>query len=296
MNTENSLQSVMKLAHDYRNISEENNFRPIYEWISDTTVKEIMNILPCDDLDRIRKYLIHLTTYWTIDLSSNMSNEFEEEMEIKVKDVDIVSIEKKLQAIWAKKIFEWTIDDVYLDLPWNVLEKKDYKVSLRIRFKIDTNWKLSTYYTIKRKQDKQETINRLKEQNSNLKYIPRICYEKEFEIYAPWYVIDWLSLHNLYPYRRKTKQRIAYILYSRNGKWLKFDIDTYDGLPPLLEIETYNLDLIEEYIRILWLINHKTSASWSRGFMKKEYNISKDSSLIIDQKSWLSLPPHLIAN
>lgn len=276
------MQLAEGLLKDYYNIAKVNNFKKRTTDIEEKTIAEISHILEWKDLKKLRDFLLFLTKYWAIEISDNLSNEFEIEKEVKILDVDVKSIISKLDSLGATKIFDWIVDDIYFDLPWNIIENKPYKVSFRIRFKYSKEWKLKLYYTIKRKMPK----------DNDLEIKTRDCFEKEFEILSPDLIMEWLNLVDFKSYRRKTKRRIAYIL-----SWVKFDIDIYgvDGVSPWLEIETDRPDQIPGIMWMLDLWNHKTSASWSRGTMFHNYNIPRESHNIVENDiSDLSLPISLI--
>ncbi len=118
---------------------------------------QISNILL--DEDELSSLLIFLTSYWFIELSENIWNNFEEESENKILDIDKSKLIEDLESIWAVKTFEWKVDDDYYDFLDMRLDnaKKSWETwrSFRIREKLDsTSWDVSRYYTIKRKNQK----------------------------------------------------------------------------------------------------------------------------------------------
>lgn len=297
------MNKVKDLLVSYLNLSETHNFSRWIVPLKDKTCqeiasllrsddkeekiyKEIENILSWDNLKELRNFLFRIAKHWALEQSENIWNNFEEEKEIKILDVDYLDLIERLEFMKAKEVFDWIIDDVYLDLPWNKLEnnnllENNFKASFRIRYKLSKEMHFSIYYTIKRKKPKIK----------NLKIPTRICYEKEFEIKSPWMVIDELELINLKAYRRKTKQRIAYVL-----NWVKFDIDLYEQIngypkiPPLLEIETDNPDLLPWLLLSLGLNKKVISDSWSRWMFEKFYQIPRTAHLIQDSEMWLIVP------
>lgn len=296
------MQKVNSLIISYLDQAQSHSFSRVFGPFRDKTCQEIWdtlrtdqwnekifdeigNILEWEDLKVLRDFLYFLSKYWALEISSNIWNEFEEEKEIKILDVNISTLIKKLKYLWAKLVFDWFIDDIYLDLPWNILEKMSYKVSFRIRHKFSKDGHFCLYYTIKRKKNSEP----------NQEIPTRICYEKEFEIKSPWMVLDGLGLIKLAPYRRKIKQRIAYVL-----DWVKFDIDIYtqipwyNQIPPLLEIETDDVKLLPWIIHMLWLQNNQVSDSWSRWMHEKIYKIPPEAHLIRDWWSWLYLPEQVL--
>jgi adenylate cyclase class IV len=63
--------------------------------------------------------------------------------------------------------------------------------------------------------------------------------------------------------RQKKKYRISYSL-----EWVEFDIDKYDDIPTLLEIEATTTKEIKSYIKDLWLSKHQIKRFWSRWLYK----------------------------
>jgi len=218
--------------------------QPLWKWI--ITIREkIENILGSNQLVKL---LLLSKEYWLIDISSNLINEFTQEREVKIIDVQKEVIEDTLRILWAEKVFEWDIEDNYYDFDNDHIESIDWKVSFRIREKIDSNWYSSFYYTIKRKEPKATDSDLL-----------RVCYEEEFKIKRISLFLELLKYFWFYKSRWKFKNRVSYQLGD-----IKFDIDDYDWIPTILEIESSTKELAIKYIHELWLENHKTSNWWSR--------------------------------
>lgn len=231
--------------------------------ISELVKEEIDNILIDNCLTNL---LIRLKEVGFISYSDNPWNEFEEEKEIKILDVDVDNLTSKLEELWAIKRFDWKIKDVYYDyedkrldnwqdIDWNKVKKR----SFRVRKKISKNWEISYYYTIKRKKP------------STKKSKFRTCYEKEFRIDSKSKFVKiikdfWIKKVN---WRDKNKRRISY--YLENWYWdIKFDIDIYEWslIPPILEIEASTDEVWLKYIRELWLSKHQTLDSGYRWLVK----------------------------
>ena len=224
-------------------------------WISPSDVpeelkNEIFNVIWDKYLTNL---LFVMKRYWFIDFSKNPINDFEEEREIKILEIDPESVENKLLELWAKKTFEWEIEDIYYDYADFRFDLWWEKKAFRLRRKLDLSWNESFYYTIKRKRSKETLRNGL-----------RVCYEKEFEILNLWAFKDMIiDVLELIKSRRKVKIRKAYYLW-----WIKFDMDFYKWIPPLLEIEAEHSSIANDYITKLWLEKNKTSLSWSRNLFK----------------------------
>ncbi len=68
-----------------------------------------------------------------------------------------------------------------------------------------------------------------------------------------------MEKYGLVKSREKQKYRVSYDI-----DWIYFDIDEYEGIPTLLEIEAHSEEVIEEWIIKLWLENHKRKTFGSR--------------------------------
>ena len=69
--------------------------------------------------------------------------------------------------------------------------------------------------------------------------------------------------------REKKKFRISYKLWE-----VEFDIDKYDEIPTLIEIEAKSKEEIKHFISVLWFDNHTVKKFGSRKLYKhynKEY-------------------------
>lgn len=176
------------------------------------------------------------------------------EKEIKILDIDKDEIICKLEYLWAVKHFEWFIHDVYYDFP----NKKINKMELNNRlFRVRKKWEINLY-TIKRKRKS--------------KWI-KIADEHEMNITNVEGFSEVLEKYGMEKIREKKKYRISYSI-----NWLEFDIDKYEWIPTLLEIEAGKKKHIMKYIKILWLSTHTKQKFWSRGLYKYyglEYNYFK---------------------
>lgn len=179
------------------------------------------------------------------------------EKEIKILEIDLEKLQKKLESIWAIKIFEWFIHDIYYDFSDNWKFKMEDNQRL---FRVRQKWEIHLY-TIKRKR------------NTEIDW-----WEKWYKIADEWerQITDVESfkkvLENYWmiQVREKKKYRISYTL-----NWIEFDIDKYDNIPTLLEIEANTSEEIEKYILILELEKNIKKNFWSRWLYKYyslEYN------------------------
>nr|MDD3720628.1 class IV adenylate cyclase [Candidatus Gracilibacteria bacterium] len=163
------------------------------------------------------------------------------EKEIKILDIDKNSLIKKLEEIGAVKDYEEVIHDIYYDYPEGKIDEG--KRSFRIRKKGNCYM-----YTIKKKE-KSETI--------------KICQEKEIEISNIDGFQKTLEKYGLVKAREKQKMRLSYYIDDTH-----FDIDDYEGIPTLLEIEAHSDEEIEKWIKELGLENHTRKTFGSRGLFE----------------------------
>ena len=178
------------------------------------------------------------------------------EKEIKILDVNKDELMKRLESLWAEKTFDWDIHDIYYDFKkWN---KKKMEENNRL-FRIRRKWDIYMY-TIKRKRTTQKE-----------------GWEKWVKIADEWenIITDLDSFVNVIEkywmekVREKKKQRVSYRLWE-----LEFDIDKYDDIPHLLEIEAKTKEEIDEYIKLLWLENNVQKdfgSRWLYEYYWKEY-------------------------
>lgn len=168
------------------------------------------------------------------------------EKEIKVLDIDKEKVIKKLEELGAEMTFDGFIHDIYYDF----LNWKDKKMEQNDRlFRIRRKWE-SYIYTIKRKRKKIEDWGE--------KWV-KIADEWESSITNLDGFLKVIEKYWMRKTREKKKQRISFRLWDT-----EFDIDEYENIPTLLEIEAKDTKTLEYYIKILWLENHEQKDFGSR--------------------------------
>jgi adenylate cyclase class IV len=176
------------------------------------------------------------------------------EKEIKILEVDVKSLQEKLEKLWAEKTFEGYIHDVYYDFPHdeeNKLKMEENKRLFRVRKKWDIHM-----YTIKRKRNK-------KKDGGEEWY--KIADEWEREISDVDSFTKVLEKYWMVETREKKKFRISYSIWK-----FEFDIDDYylwddkNTIPALLEIEASTTEELDEWVKKLWLQDHRIEKWWSR--------------------------------
>ncbi|NUJ97180.1 CYTH domain-containing protein [Candidatus Gracilibacteria bacterium] len=239
--------------------------------------KEIYNVFQDKALTT---FFIILKSFGILDYTINPVNEYEQEKEIKILEINKKELISHLHSLGAKLVFSGFIEDTYFDY-FDLRLDRVGKRSFRIRKKISKEEK-NYFYTIKRKAIQSKEGE------------PRICYEKEFIIHHFDVFQKVLEAFGLKKIRKKEKQRHGYVLEHTDAKTgeirkVKFDIDDYEEMPTLLEIECDETEDILHYIKILGLKKNKTLSSGSRGLYrhygkyeeyKSFYKQSSDGTII----------------
>ena len=97
----------------------------------------------------------------------------------------------------------------------------------------------------------------------------KIADEAEYEITDVESFSSVLEKYWMRKIREKKKFRISYKLWE-----VEFDIDKYDEIPTLIEIEAKSKEEIKYFISVLWFDNHTVKKFGSRKLYKhynKEY-------------------------
>lgn len=176
------------------------------------------------------------------------------EKEIKILDVNVDELQKKLESLWALKTFEWYIHDIYYDFASEGSDKLKMEENKRL-FRVRQKWDIHMY-TIKRKRNKKKDWAE--------KWV-KIADEWEREITDIESFKKVLEKYWMHETREKKKYRISYKLWN-----IEFDIDDYflwddrNIIPPLLEIEAASSEELYEWVEKLWLKDKQIETWWSR--------------------------------
>ncbi len=286
------------LHSTYLNISKDNSFKKL-NFLSEKVKQNIFYIV-WNQL--LAEAIIDLTENWTIQVSDNKWNiyEWEVEREIKILEVIPKKLIERFLEFWANRTFSWLVDDHYLDTSdsyFETISREEWiKRSFRLRYKFDTKWKLRLFYTIKRKEEKKEQDNKNENKSiinrNSTKIKTRNFYELEFEISNPDYAFKILEKLNLYIYRRKYKLRDSFSLL--NDQSIKWDLDAYLVIPPLLEIELANPDILPWIIAALGLENNEKFIWWARSTIKYYGKEDKLIKYNAEERKNLSIPDGLL--
>lgn len=178
------------------------------------------------------------------------------EKEIKILEINKQKVIEKLEELWAEKTFEWDIHDIYFDF---IGKKNNHKMDENDRlFRVRKKWDIYLY-----------TIKRGRTPDIWWEKWLKVADEAEKEITNIESFLSVLEKYWMKKTREKKKFRVSYRLWE-----VEFDIDKYDEIPELLEIEAKTKKEIKKFIKILELENNPAKEFGSRGLYKfygKEY-------------------------
>lgn len=165
------------------------------------------------------------------------------EIEVKILEINVDEIERKLRSLGAKQIFNGTLTNVYFDTKDKSLKSKNSV--LRLRF------------------DGKKTFLTLKEKIS-------VGYSKianELEVVMDDFdkmksILNAMGFEKTMEY---SKKRISYALDK-----VHFEIDFIGKIPPFLEIESEDEELIRKYVKSLGF-KDSDAKNWTAKELMKHY-------------------------
>lgn len=171
------------------------------------------------------------------------------EKEIKILEINSQEIQERLQKLWAEKTFEGFIHDIYYDFPDEVENKMEANGRMfRLRKKGEEH-----IYTIKNKRKEIKTEEGAVGKDEHETPITNIeSFAKVLEKYG------------MKKIREKKKHRVSYRVDD-----MEFDIDRYEGIPELLEIEGSDGEKIQAWVEKLGLETHTQLLGGSRKLFKQ---------------------------
>lgn len=165
------------------------------------------------------------------------------EKEIKVLHINLFELILKLEKLWATRLGMGSICDHYYDIH----KKKNLaSQSKRVRIRY---WSEGTKITMKKRIPAKDV---------------KIAHEDEFEIENLSQVKGTFKKHWLLPSRQKWKTRLTYVY-----KDIRYDIDMYPWIPPLVEIEALSKKKILEWMKLVGLESHDTTTVGAIWLMKR---------------------------
>jgi len=163
-----------------------------------------------------------------------------QEKEYKILDIDIPSLEEKLQSLWAKKVFEGVRTMTHYDKTDRSLRSSDMDV------RITEEWTIKLSLDDRSEEGKNDSVKL------------KISRKKEME-----YLFKKLWIIAI---AQATSKRIS---YEREG--IDIDIDIFPWIKPFCEIDLWESDVdvsLEDLLTTLSL-EDKEKTTWSTKFIYK---------------------------
>ncbi len=152
------------------------------------------------------------------------------EIEVKILEINVTNLEKKLFSLNANLVFSDVLEAVYFNLPSNFPNAQNMTIRIRKEGNINVL-----------------TLKTAKEQVDNIKIREEI--ETEFENFENLYKI--LTTLGLTERLHIKKYRKIYELNNEVKFMIDIHLDDLSYIPPLLEIEVKDVSLIEKYVQLL---------------------------------------------
>jgi predicted adenylyl cyclase CyaB len=180
------------------------------------------------------------------------------EIEVKIRNIDKKKIIEKILGFGATKIFSGRVVDYRFDTIDRDLSRKGKALRIRQKGKY-------VYLNLKGKKKSQDNMTNREEigvRISNFKIMQRILNE-----------LGMIKIFELDKFRTE---------FRFND--IKFDIDEYVGLEPILEIESDSYEKVQEYIKKLGIEGEDLGRIYIREIIaaKKYYNTFKNKKSKID--------------
>ncbi|MFW6286274.1 MAG: class IV adenylate cyclase [Nanoarchaeota archaeon] len=180
------------------------------------------------------------------------------EVEVKVRNINKKDIIEKIEKLGGVKNFTGRVIDFRFDTPDRKLSKQGKALRIRRKGK-------HIYLNLKGKKKSIENITGRDEigvRIFNLKIMHKILNE-----------LGYIKIFELNKYR--TEYKLGDV---------KFDIDEYVGMKPILEIESDSYEMVEKYLEILDIQGDEIGRVYIREILaaKKKYD-SKKTSLLLDE-------------
>lgn len=157
------------------------------------------------------------------------------EIEVKLLEIDVLDVERRVQELGATKTFDGLVRTAYYDSP-NYSLHAQYKM-LRLREKEDSRTAENCAEVTLKEQLVIADTKIMKELETTLGDADRFRA-----------ILHGLGLRVL---SETEKQRISYALDDERQGKVHFDLDTYTGIPPLLEVEAPTSEIVRLYVEKL---------------------------------------------
>jgi adenylate cyclase, class 2 len=168
-----------------------------------------------------------------------------QEIEVKILDINLEEIRKKLLVLGAEKVFDGKIHAMAFDFPDMRLDKEDSFIRVR---KVGEQIELC--------------FKGKKEEKSKFK----IREEIEVNVSAFKDTIEILEKIGLKKYNEGKKNRESYKLNN-----VRFEIDSWGNIPHFIEIEAKTEEEIEKNVKMLGYTMEQTN-TWTYLDIERHYN------------------------
>ncbi len=172
------------------------------------------------------------------------------EIETKVLDIDVGDVREKLESLGATKLQDTRLVVDWYHAKGTMRGGENHPWYLRIR----SNREGMHEVTWKAKSEVLGVARKLKEIN--------------FTVSDPLATADFFDELGLESYAHQEKDRVSYTLRD----W-RFDIDTYPGMPPYMEIEGSSEEHVREALELLGLAGNRTSPEGERVLIEGTYGL-----------------------
>lgn len=166
-----------------------------------------------------------------------------DEIEVKILEVDVQDVMRKLKKLGAKKTFDGEVVAQFFDFPDRSLKKRQEIVRLRTMGS-------KSFLTFKKKRSQKAV---------------KIMDEREIEVKDPAVLRSILAGIGLCETLMLKKHRISYT----RGK-IHFEIDSHDGIPPFLEVEAKTRKEVERAVQLLGF-SMMDAKPWTGGDVFRHY-------------------------
>ncbi len=172
------------------------------------------------------------------------------EIEIKILEVDVAGIEKKLQQFGAACIFDGEVAAVYFDFPDASLHQQQKVLRLRRVGEI-------TELALKVQEDADDAEAKIRQEYQVLVSDPEITRQ----------ILEGLGLQEQ---RQVQKHRRSYCLADPAAGAVHFELDTFPDIPTFLEIEAPTLGEVYRYVAALGF-SREDAKPWSFAEVLRHY-------------------------
>ena len=174
------------------------------------------------------------------------------EIEVKILEVDVAGIERKLQQFGAACVFDGEVAAVYFDFPDASLDQQQKVLRLRRVGKM-------TELALKVQEDTGDAEAKIRQEYQVLVGDPEITRQ----------IVEGLGLRET---RSIQKHRRSYCVTDPAAGAVHFELDTLPDIPTFLEIEAPTLDEVYRYVALLGF-SREDAKPWSFVDVLRHYGL-----------------------